>query len=351
MTANPVALTVAPGLQRAVWTSILERDLDLMLVDLLHTSTAFRQWLLRTAVPELSGIDAAAGFLGAWHSVNTPNGESDLEAEWQHNDGTRLTLLIEDKLGAAFQPDQGRRYIERAAGYCASGRARQTRVVLMAPAGYAVRDRAGCAPFERHVSVEALLAWCESGEAGDRSVHIAAFVRQALQRSGVSARAASSVEGATAAARTNGKPHFPEFYAEIEAVMRSRSAPADGVESITSSTPGEWVYFAFPRSRGSGASLRWRLRDSWVELVLPLKKTSRQEVEDAMRGTSALPGAAIAARGVTEVVVWLPTPEVDAFAPAGPQRGEIKASLELADALARWYSMTLGRGQSETRGA
>lgn len=348
MTTSPIDPTVTPGLQRAIWTSILERDLDLALLDLLYTSTAFRRWLLHAVAPEASGIDAEAGFLGAWHSVSTPNGESDLEAEWQFDDGTRLTLLIEDKLGAAFQPDQGQRYIERAAGYCASGRARQSRVVLIAPAAYAVRDRAGCAPFERHVSVESFLAWCEAGQAGDRSAHLTAFLRQALLRAGGGTRAATADTTAPALTRNGGKPQFPEFYAEIERVMSTRAPSAGGVESIRSTTPGEWVYFDFPRPSGWGASLRWRLRDSWVELVFPLKKTTRQEVEEALGGESAPPGAAIAGRGTSEVVVWMPTPEVDAFAPAGPQRSAIKDSLDLADALARWYATTLGQAPSTT---
>ena len=41
--------------------------------------------------------------------------------------GGRLVVLLEDKIGAAFQPEQGTRYRERAASYIASGRASRLR--------------------------------------------------------------------------------------------------------------------------------------------------------------------------------------------------------------------------------
>lgn len=337
-TSSPANLT---GLSRATWVSIQERDLDLLLLDLLHTSAGFRRWLLDAVAPDVIGLDAEGGFLGAWHSVSTPNGESDLEAEWKRPDGTRFAMLIEDKLGAAFQPDQGLRYIERAAGYRMSGRATHTRVVLIAPAAYPARDAVGCAPFERHLSIESLIAWCEAGRVGDRSTHTAAFLRQALARAGGSPRGASRVDSATGTTSHSGKPQFPEFYAEIHALLQVRRPPMGGVTGVASQAPGEWVYFAFPRKSGSGASLRWRLRDHWVELVIPIKKVSRDAVEAALLD-DPLPGAAIATRGTSEVVVWLPTIEVDAFAPAPPQRQAIDQALTTSDALSQWYVRSLG---------
>src|SRR5687768_7635066 len=96
LTATP-AIATARGLERAIWSAILERDIDLMLVDLLHTSAAFRAWLLGRVADDLPDVDPVAGFLGAFHSVTTPNGESDIEAEWQLADGGRLVVLLEDK--------------------------------------------------------------------------------------------------------------------------------------------------------------------------------------------------------------------------------------------------------------
>lgn len=74
----------AGGPARAAWSSVLERDVDLLLLDLLHTSAAFQRWLLAEVARDVPGVGAEgdhAEFLGAWHSVATPNGESDLEAE------------------------------------------------------------------------------------------------------------------------------------------------------------------------------------------------------------------------------------------------------------------------------
>lgn len=336
------SLPPAPGLRRAAWTSVLERDLDLALLDLLHTSPAFRRWLLSAVAPDVADVDPDDGFLGAWHSVNTPNGESDLEAEWRREDGTRLTVLVEDKLGSAFQPEQGLRYRERAAAYGASGRAGITRVVLIAPSGYPARDPAGAAPFERHLSVEEVLAWCEAGGAGDRSRHLAAFLRHALDRTGGRARGYAMEAGAGAPLGGGGKPQYPEFYAHLRAVLETRAAAVGGVTGLTNSSPGEWVYFDFPGKPGSGASLRWRLRDHWVELVLADAKVRRVDLEAALLH-EPLAGAAVTGRGSSEVVVWVPVAEVDAAAPTEPQQLAVEQAVSAANELARWYAATRTR--------
>jgi hypothetical protein len=41
----------------------------------------------------------------------TTDGKSDIKAEWLMADDRRLLVLIEHKLGAAFQPEQGSRTV------------------------------------------------------------------------------------------------------------------------------------------------------------------------------------------------------------------------------------------------
>jgi len=331
------ALAAGRGLQRAIWSAILERDIDLMLVDLLYTSRAFRAWLLARVADDLPAVDPVDGFLGAFHSVTTPNGESDIEAEWQLTDGGRLVVLLEDKVGAAFQPEQGTRYRERAANYVASGRASRTRIVLVAPAAYPRRDPSGAAPFERHLALEALAEWCRTGDAGERGTFLARFLEQALRRAIGGGRATGGSTLLTSAddgLARGGKPQFPAVYGLIEEILRLRTSVEPQL-AVSSNAPGEWVYFAFD-GRGKRVSLRWRIRDHWAELVLNAALISRQRLDEVL-ARRPLAGAAVAARGTSEFVVWVPTPELDLLAEPDAQREAIGGALAVVAALATWY--------------
>lgn len=327
------ATAASRGLQRAIWSAILERDIDFMLVDLLHTSPAFRVWLISQVADDLSPPDSGNDFVGAWHSVTTPNGESDIEAEWRLPGGGRLVVLVEDKIGAAFQPEQGARYRERAANYVTSGRASQTRTVLVAPAAYPRRDPAGAAPFERHLALDVILDWCRTEHAGDRGAFLAEFLEQALRRAVGGGRTAGR-GSADAGPVRGGKPQFPAVYALIEESLRLR-IPAEPRLAISNGTPSEWVYFAFP-GRAKRVWLRWRIRDHWAELVLNVARVSRERLDEVF-ATHPLPGGAVTARGVSEVVLWVPTPELDLLADPTAQREAIVGALEVMAALTMWY--------------
>ena len=316
-----------PRLQRATWSSILEHDIDFLLLDLLHTSKPFRDWLLSTVAHDLVVVATPTEFSGAWHSVGTPTGESDIEAEWHLGGQGALVVLVEDKLGAAFQPDQGLRYMARAREYVVSGRATVTRTVLVAPASYPSRDPSGAAPFEHHLSLEALAAWCRSPAGGERGQYLGAFLEHALSRYAPSRRTAG-VDG-----ERGGKPQYPGLYEIIE-----RELAADGSSPrlrITNSSPGEWVYVRF-EGIAAGVSLRWRLRDHWTELVVQRKTITCAALEQALK-TIPLPGAAVAERGKTECVVWVATPEVDALAPPESQASAISQALTEVRSLANWF--------------
>lgn len=237
-------------------------------------------------------------------------------------------LLVEDKLGAAFQPDQGARYRARAEGYRAAGRATRTRIVLVAPAAYPARDAPGAAPFERHLALERLGEWLASPAAGARGPYLAGLVAHALRRQ---APAGPGRAGERA-------PELGQLHALVRELLASRSPVEPGVTAI-SGVPNEWTYFAFPAQTG-GAALRWRLRDLWAEVVLPATRDTRDALVERLEAALAahpLPGAAVAKRGDTQAVVWAPTPEVDLAAPADERRAAVTESLAVADALAEWY--------------
>jgi hypothetical protein len=131
-----------------------------------------------------------------------------------------------------------------------------------------------------------------------------------------------------------GKPQFPEAYEVIEEDLRTRSSSAPHLTS-TNSSPGEWLYFNFD-GRGNGVSLRWRLRDHWAELVMNASQVPRDRMERVL-ATHPLPGGAVAGRGTREVVVWVPTPEVDVLAEVSGQREAVSSALDVVAAVAAWY--------------
>lgn len=117
-----------------------ERHLDLLLAEELECRPAFARWFIAKAIPEEElptgvplrvqvTISHYLSDLGA-----TAAGEDDLcvVADWA--DGSRIVLLIEDKLDAVLQRDQVERYRERVALLHSQGVA--AAAVVVAPMSY-----------------------------------------------------------------------------------------------------------------------------------------------------------------------------------------------------------------------
>jgi len=131
--------------------SVQERDVDLLLIELLHTSDAFVDWLAKR-------LDIAdATFDEARHSVSTSLGETDVLAFLKTPSG-RVAVMIEDKIGAPLQPRQRERYHERGEVLCSEGRAATFQVLLCAPSAYhssLPRDE----KWQHHLSFEEVAGW------------------------------------------------------------------------------------------------------------------------------------------------------------------------------------------------
>ena len=133
-----------------------ERDLDLVLMDLLAGWEGFGRWLAN----QLDGFDN-----GRWQSIahsvfDTSSGESDLELSWQQTQGSIERLLIENKIDASFQPRQAERYRERGQDYVDRGLCHRFRTMLIAPQAY-LGDTPDCHGFDHTLSYEAVLCWVE----------------------------------------------------------------------------------------------------------------------------------------------------------------------------------------------
>ena len=138
-----------------------ERDIDLLFCSELHAKGDVAKLL----AAKLG--DPSAAFENAWVSVAEQEGQSDLVVVLSGATG-RLVALIEDKIGAVFQPGQAARYRARAARWIKAGARVVT--VLVAPAEYLLR--AGSQDFEATISYEEIEATARNS--GDlRSVFFA----------------------------------------------------------------------------------------------------------------------------------------------------------------------------------
>jgi hypothetical protein len=151
--------------------SIVEREIDLLLLMALHSSASFRSFVAEQAAG-VAGLD----FVDAWRGVADRAGESDLCVLFKDRDGRRVAVLIEDKIDAAFQPDQAGRYRKR--GVLGVGIGHWDRFVtcLCAPERYAapLSDAGEWDAVLTYEAIEARLAG--SGDS------FAPFVRLALAR-------------------------------------------------------------------------------------------------------------------------------------------------------------------------
>jgi hypothetical protein len=90
---------------------VYERDIDLLFLEELTVSPEFSTWFAeRVFGSKLLPIED----MTAWHSISDAKlGESDLVFEFQNAQHERCALLIENKVDAPAQPNQGVRYGQR----------------------------------------------------------------------------------------------------------------------------------------------------------------------------------------------------------------------------------------------
>lgn len=136
--------------------SIRERDIDLVVVQLVQTSPPFRRWF-RDQFATDSELEE---FLGVSHSVGTIHGETDIEIGFETLCGNRHLLMVENKIDASFQENQPERYYKRGEKHVENGFCDEYSVGLIAPEGYV--GESTTKSFDTVVSYEAILSQLES---------------------------------------------------------------------------------------------------------------------------------------------------------------------------------------------
>jgi hypothetical protein len=132
---------------RSPFSWLRERDIDLLLCAELYARGGLKNLLARRV-----GYPGSE-FSGAWVSHAENDGESDLIAAFETKDGLVLAL-VENKIAAPFQLEQGQRYAARAQRWSTSDGISRVVTVLIAPDGY--MSRSGAEAFEVRIPYEEL---------------------------------------------------------------------------------------------------------------------------------------------------------------------------------------------------
>lgn len=140
---------------------IYERDMDLVLIEEIESSAEFRAWL----VARVFGRDCYLKHLGAQHSVvDASNRESDVVFRFEATGPqgrVASAILIENKIDAIAQPNQGIDYRGRGEAGVKDKQWASFKTCLMAPRQYQ-RDTSDWQNFDEVVTYEEILAYFAS---------------------------------------------------------------------------------------------------------------------------------------------------------------------------------------------
>ncbi|CAN5310661.1 hypothetical protein BH10PSE10_BH10PSE10_18280 [soil metagenome] len=157
---------------------IYERDVDLILSEEFYANPDFVTWVLgRTK----SFSDTPANVFEVKVSLTEGERESDLVVLLEKVDGTRIALLIEDKIDAVFQPDQLEGYRSRGEKGIADRRWIGFEVILCAPLSYISRNHIA-QRFDLALAYEDIAEWMRKNIVGPRGAYKAEFLESAAPR-------------------------------------------------------------------------------------------------------------------------------------------------------------------------
>jgi hypothetical protein len=157
---------------------IREADVDLILLEEVYASEAFRNWL----AGRVFELPPGCSMHGLWRSAMTGDGESDLLIVLQDPEGRRHAALIENKIDAAFTLDQPERYTVRGQSGVSNGHWEVYRTCLVAPEQY---QRGLSGRFDVHITYEEIIDWLRSHPEDPRHIFKAELLSIATKKLGL----------------------------------------------------------------------------------------------------------------------------------------------------------------------
>jgi hypothetical protein len=290
---------------------VQERDLDVLLAAHLTASEAFRALVLRHAWGEAPAHTVHSCQV----SVSTDAGETDLllVVRLDTDTGRRLALMIEDKIGASFQPEQADRYRQRGAQGVRDGAWDAYCTCLIAPAAYLARvsEQDG---WNGLLALEVIAAWARSA-GGPHEAFLArvcedAVAKQAKGITEISQEATAFWQDYRAAAAKL----LPELAIARLPAMVSRAAP--------------WPQFGVA-TLPDGVLLEHKPQQGRVDLTVSAQSVER--LKAATLGQVPLGVQIVRAGG--SAALRLAVPRVDHLRPFAEQEAEVLDALAAVEIL------------------
>ena len=306
-----------------------ERDIDLLLVEEFYSSESFRNWFIENT---LGTRLCPSQFCGVWHSVmQNETGESDLEVDFLDADGKRWRVLIENKINAEFQPDQGRRYIKRGEAYKNNEgdklfrpRCEEFYTVVIAPENY-FHTRSDWDIFNFALAYEELYDWFSNvSELGRRGIFRANMLEAAIEQQ-----------------RQGYQPQFNKvatqnwqlYYQWVQEI-----APELGMRNpIGSKTAGTFICVKPPKVFPNGLAIIHKTEDGYVDLQFPKKAKADCELEAFQeKFSSFLNSRMTIVKAGNSAAIRLPALDIDITKDFGEQKGFVLEGILAAKELLYW---------------
>lgn len=296
--------------------SVLERDIDLLMLEELHVSEAFRRWFIGQVKTE---SDYSA-FSGAWHSLTAAIlGESDIVMVYASTGNIQQAIMIENKITEKAQSNQSSRYRERGEEGIGHGWWDHFITCIIAPQKY-LSGMAKLEEYDVYLPYEAIEGYFLS-QGGDRNKYRATMLREAIEqnRRGYEPVVSNKNTDFWQAYYDYSRKYFPE--------LNMRLPENKGKKST-------WVYF-HPAKKQKNMRLQHKTERGCVDLeftgmarkiddIISIKQKYERKTDDDMSFHTA----------TSSVVIRINVETVSYASPFDAQQKQIKGALEAINRLA-----------------
>lgn len=290
-----------------------ERDIDLLLCSELHAAGALRDHFAS------HWHDGRVKFVGAWVSHTEINGESDLVVEFQNGE-THCILFVENKIAAYFQPDQAKRYAERAARWCRHANV-EVKTALVCPRDYMLRPSSEL--FDLTISYEDLIETLRASH-DERSVFLARALWEGIvsYRRGYVAIPDEAVTSVWEAIWYAASDDYPYLNMEKPSAKPGKST---------------WIYFRRPIGFKEADTKRCVIvyKASRGQVDLQFNSMPPSKLESLLVGLMEPDMSVVKAS--KSASVRIPVPVLEFSASAEPQKEAIHNGLRQAERLRRFF--------------
>jgi hypothetical protein len=298
-------------LPSSTFRTVVERDIDLLLLEELRATKEFRTWWLTqlgVSYPESHEM------IGAWHSYSTNVGESDVMFVTVDTAGRRHCVMIEDKIYAPPQPNQADRYRQRADDGVKKGLWQHYAFCITAAQHY-LNNTGELDEYPLKVSHEDIRGWFQSLAPTARIQYKIDLLTVAIDQ---------SKAGYVMVVH----PDVTTFWREYWRIADREFAELRMKEPGNKGAKSRWIVFSAPKP---GMRLIHKLNEGRVELELsgqfPFIADIRQINAPLIKPTVHLRPAG------NSVVFQMKVDPIDHIGPAADQLNEIREGLRTAQVL------------------